>query len=185
MLAHVRPARADEATAIARVHDRCWRATYTGMLPDSVIAGSALVDREALWSRLLSLPDAWRCAYVAATPDGQIIGCAWGGPEESGDPDYRAELLGIYLLDTHQGRGLGRRLIEAVAANLHRQRHPALLLWALSENHRARRFYETLGGQLLREREITMRGVPVREVAFGWPDISRLAAPFAGRDDSA
>lgn len=144
------------------------------MLPDDVIAGSALADREALWSRLLSPPEDQRCAYVAATPDGQIIGCAWGGPEESGDPAYRAELLGIYLLDAYQGHGLGRRLVAAVATDMERQGHAALLLWALSENHRARHFYEALGGQLLRKREITMRGSPVREVAYGWPDISRL-----------
>jgi GNAT superfamily N-acetyltransferase len=177
MPAIVRPARADEAASIARVHDRCWRAVYTGMLPDSVIAASALADREALWSLLLRLPDERRCAYVVATPGGRITGCAWGGPEESGDPDYRAELLGIYLLPAYQGQGLGRRLVEAVAANLQRRGHAALLLWALADNHRARRFYEVLGGQLLREREITMRAAPVREVAYGWPDISRLALP--------
>ena len=147
------------------------------MLPGEVIVGSVLADREALWSRLLSLPADQRCAYVAATPGGQIVGCAWGGPAESGDPAYRAELLGIYLLNAYQGQGLGRRLVATVAATMQRQGHAALMLWALSENHRARRFYETLGGQLLREREIRMRGAPVREVAYGWPDLSRLALP--------
>lgn len=171
----VRPARSDEAQAIALVHDRCWRATYTGMLPDSVIAGSTLDRREALWAGLLSLPDESRCAYVAEAPDGQIVGCSWGGPEESGDPYYRAELLGIYLIKDQRGRGLGRRLIEAVAANLQRQGHVALLLWALADNSSARRFYEALGGHLLRERTIEMRGSPVREVAYGWPEISQLA----------
>jgi len=58
-----------------------------------------------------------------------------------------------------------------------RQGYPALLLWALSENRHARRFYEALGGQQLREREITMRAAPVREVAYAWPDTSRLALP--------
>lgn len=172
----VRPARADEASAIARVHDACWRATYTGMLPDSVIAGSTLADRESLWLRLLSLPDERRCAYVAARPGGEIVGCAWGGSEESGDPVYRGELLGIYLPQAYQGRGLGRRLVAAVAATLRRQGYASLLLWALSENHRARRFYEALGGQLLCEREIAMRGAAVREVAYGWPDSSGLIA---------
>jgi GNAT superfamily N-acetyltransferase len=173
----VRPARAGEASAIARVHDRCWRATYTGLLPDSVIAASTLADREALWARLLGRPEECRGAYVAVAPDRQIVGCAWGGPEESGDPVYRGELLGLYLLEAYQGRGLGRQLVAAVAADLLRQGHASLLLWALSANHRARRFYEALGGRLLREREIAMRGAPVREVAYGWPDISRLTVP--------
>jgi len=170
----VRPARSGESARIAEVHDRCWRAAYTGMMPTAVIARSTLARREAMWQRILSEPADTRCAYVVETTEARIVGCTWGGPEESGDPMYRGEVLGIYLLPAYQRHGLGRILIDAVAGNLLRQGYTSLLLWALAGNHRARRFYEALGGQPLRERETTMDGGTIREVAYGWADIRLL-----------
>jgi ribosomal protein S18 acetylase RimI-like enzyme len=169
----IRPAREDEGAAIALVHDACWRATYTGMVPDAVIVGSRLADRGALWAALLRLPVAARCAHVAEDA-GRIVGCTWGGPEESGDPLYRAELLGLYLLRDYRGRGLGRALLGAAVSSLRAQGHRNLLLWALADNAAALGFYRALGGEPLRERDGEMRGFPIREVAYGWPDSAPL-----------
>ena len=172
----VRAAEPAEALEIARVHDRCWRATYAELLPAGVLESSRLATREALWRDLLAAPAAARCAFVAEDDDGAIVGCAWGGPEESGDPFHRAELLGIYLERAAQGRGLGRHLVAAIAAAFARRGDRALLLWALAENWPARRFYEALGGRLLRERDTPIGGVPVPEVAYGWSDLGPLIA---------
>lgn len=172
----IRPARADESAVLALVHDACWRDTYTGMVPDAVIAGSRLADREALWNGLLALPASERCAHVAEA-EGRIVGCAWGGPEESGDPVYRAELLGLYLLRDYRGRGLGRRLLGAAVGSLRAQGYQNLMLWALADNTAARGFYAALGGEMLRERDGDMRGHPIREVAFCWPDSGALCPP--------
>ncbi len=187
MALRVRPAQSGEAVSIARVHDRCWRATYTGMMPESIIARSTYARREAMWARLLAMPDDARCAYVIEDEPVGVVGCAWGGDEESGDPMYTGELSGIYLLPEYRHRGLGRALIGAVADNLLRQGHAALLLWALADNP-ARRFYEALGGQRVRARETAMDGGTIREIAYGWPDIRLLigagqtAAPWGHRE---
>ncbi len=174
----IRPALVGEGDAIARIHDACWRDTYTGMVPDAVILGSQLADREAMWRALLAVPSERRCAHVAEV-GGRIVGCAWGGPEESGDPLYRAELLGLYLLRGYRGRGLGRALLGATAGSLRAQGHPNLLLWALADNTAACGFYRARGGELVYERDGDMRGFPIREVAFGWPD-SRVLIRNAG-----
>jgi GNAT superfamily N-acetyltransferase len=170
----IRPASPTEADRIARIHDQCWRATYRGMMPASVIDRSTLARREAMWRGMLGRHAQTYCAAVAESADVGIVGCAWGGPEESGDPTYRGELLGAYLLPDFQRRGLGRRLFQAVAQCLLHRGYSSLLLWALTENDRARRFYETLGGTLLREREVAMDGGTIREVAYGWTDIRDL-----------
>jgi ribosomal protein S18 acetylase RimI-like enzyme len=174
-LVQIRAAERVEAAMIAQVHDACWRAAYAEILPPIVLRSSLRADRERLWGRLLSVPPEQRCAFVVEDA-AAIVGCAWGGPEESGDPCYRAELLGLYLSPTYQRRGFGRQLVATVAANLQRQGHQSLILWALAENVVARRFYEALGGQLVRERDTLLRDIPVPEVAYGWPDLGRLSA---------
>src|SRR4051794_23344645 len=98
----IEPAQPDAAMAIARLHDCCWRLTYRGMMPPEIVARSTLARREMLWNRLLGPPEDERCAFVARNGREEIVGCAWGGPEESGDPVYRGEVLGIYLLPAYQ-----------------------------------------------------------------------------------
>lgn len=176
----IRPARPAEAETIALVHERCWREAYATILPGIVLRSSTLAAREALWRALLALPVERRCAFVAEI-DGEIVGCAWGGPEESGHPHFRAELLGLYLLPAHRRRGLGRGLVAAVAAHYARQGESSLLLWALAENHAARRFYGALGGQLLHRRDTLLCDLPVPEVAYGWPELRVLCRELVER----
>ena len=52
----------------------------------------------------------------------------------------------------------------------------ALLLWVLAANP-ARQFYDRLGGRPLYEKTVTMGGVPLMEVAYGWREAHILLAP--------
>jgi hypothetical protein len=45
----------------------------------------------------------------------------------------------------------------------------SLLIWVLAENP-SRRFYEALGGRLVRDKRETTGGVQFIEVAYAWPD---------------
>ena len=166
----VRAAERAEATTIASVHDACWRAAYADLLPPIVLQSSLRADRERRWAALLSVPPEQRCAFIAVDGDA-IVGCGWGGPEESGGPHYRAEILGLYLLPAYQRRGLGRQLMVAMVETFRQQGHRSFMLWALAENVVARRFYEALDGQLLHERDTPLQGILVSEVAYGWPDL--------------
>ena len=50
-----------------------------------------------------------------------------------------------------------------------------MLLWvSRRKSFSARRFYESLGGKVVRSQEINIGGVDLVEVAYGWKDIERL-----------
>jgi hypothetical protein len=53
-----------------------------------------------------------------------------------------------------------------------------MLVWVLADNP-SRSFYEALGGELIGEQNVTIGGVDLREVAYGWPDISCLTDMLA------
>jgi GrpB-like predicted nucleotidyltransferase (UPF0157 family) len=103
---------------------------------------------------------------------GEIVGFVKAAAERSGDPLHTGEVHALYVLAQHQGRGLGRRLMTAGAQGLLRRNHRAMLVWVLKDNHPSRRFYERLGGQLLREQVLKIGGAEHLEVAYGWPDIA-------------
>ncbi len=48
-----------------------------------------------------------------------------------------------------------------------------MLVWVLAKNP-ACRFYETLGGQKVYEKEIERGGVKLIEIAYGWMDTANL-----------
>ncbi len=162
-----------DAAAIARVSVDTWRTTYTGLVPDSVLAHMNYTDRERTWAAKLCAPDPPLFAYAATAADGSVVGFASGGPEREADPIYTGELYALYILAHRQRNGLGRLLVAAVAARLLADGHRALLLWVLATNP-ARGFYERLGGVYLREQPLTLGPATLHEIAYGWPDLAAL-----------
>ncbi|CAA9588708.1 MAG: hypothetical protein AVDCRST_MAG88-4435 [uncultured Thermomicrobiales bacterium] len=170
----IREAMPADAAAIARVHVDAWRTAYRGIMPDATLAALSYDERERMWRRFLTDPQGGRFNYVVEDGTGQIVGYAAGGPEREGDPIFRGELHGIYLLAGWQGGGIGRRLVRRVAERLADGGMRAMLVWVLKDNYPARGFYEALGGRYLREKTIEIAGVTLDEIAYGWADTLSL-----------
>ena len=172
----IRTAKLTDAAGIARVHVESWRTTYKGIIPDDFLAKLSYEQREHLWNQVLTDPSRSRFVYLAEDELGQIVGFISGGPESSGDIPYTGEIDAVYLLAPHQGRGIGRRLVVSLASRLIQESMTALLVWVLAANP-ARKFYERLGGQLIYEKETSIGGASLIEVAYGWRDAYTLIEP--------
>ena len=115
--------------------------------------------------------------YVAETEQAEIVGFATGGPERFGDQTYRGELYIIYLPKSRQRKGVGKELTKAVGRRLTESGLRSMLVWVLAENTSARRFYEALGGEYVREQTMAIGGANLVEVAYGWKDIRTIEDP--------
>src|SRR5207237_5515109 len=113
------------------------------------------------------------CIYVAEDKAGHIVGFVSGGPDRDNDPVYQGELYAIYILQAHHGEGLGRLLTLSLVERLLQMGLDSMILWVFSVNP-ARRFYEALGGQLVKTNQFEINGVFIDEVAYAWPDIRLL-----------
>jgi GNAT superfamily N-acetyltransferase len=161
------------------VHVDSWRTTYQGIVPSDFLARLSYTKREQLWHTILSRSTPNVFVYVAADASGNIVGFASGGPERSGKTTYIAELYAVYLLQAYQGQGIGRRLMATVVKRLIEAGMTSLLLWVLADNP-SRRSYETLGGQPVYEKAVTIGGVPLLEVGYGWQDARTLSGESEG-----
>jgi ribosomal protein S18 acetylase RimI-like enzyme len=167
VLTAIREARCGDAAGIARVHVESWRTTYRGQVPDEYLASLSIESRMRFWEPLTCGYSGPEFVFVAENNTGQIVGFASGGPERSGNPDYKGELYAIYLLQGAQGRGLGRQLADKVMERLQTNGYDSMLLWVLATNP-ARKFYEALGGQYVDSQTIRIGGAALVEVAYGW-----------------
>jgi GNAT superfamily N-acetyltransferase len=141
----IREAQAKDARAIAHVHVDSWRTTYEGIVSSEFLTSLSYEQRERLWNNALSSPATQSFIHVAETSDGEVVGFVSAGPERQGDDTYKGEIYALYLLHSHQRRGIGRLLFKASLGELHQRGITSLLIWVLAANP-SRKFYEALGG---------------------------------------
>lgn len=141
----VRRALAQDAGAIASIHVDAWQAAYRGHVEDEVLDGLSKRAREQTWRERLQ--DGGGALQVfAATRDGHVRGFAATTPAEEGDPARRVGELGaIYVDPACWSSGVGRALLDRAIAHLAELGNEEALLWVLTGNERARRFYERAG----------------------------------------
>jgi GNAT superfamily N-acetyltransferase len=163
----VRPARPEDAAAVARIRVVTWRSAYRGLMPDHALDSLDVDEQTAAWGRYIAERAAkGQELWVAEDTDGQVVGYAAVGPEREGNSG-RGEIYAVYVDPTRQGQGAGRRLMAAGSAWLADRGLLPLILWVLTANEPARRFYERLGGEVCGTRQITI-SVSLDETAYCW-----------------
>jgi len=160
---------------IARVHVDAWRSTYRGMVPDEHLAGLSYEKAEKAAERNFTEAETGYFAFVAETEEGEIVGFASGAQAAADDAPFAGALPAIYILEEYQRRGIGRRLVQAVAQRLVEMGMCSMVVGVLRENA-SRSFYEHLGGRFTGSRTIVIGGRECEEVCYGWDNVMALAA---------
>ncbi len=168
----IREANPEDAAGIARVHVDSWRTTYPGIMPQEHLDALSVAERERTWGETLRGDGPIQTTvYVAETDSSGIVGFVAGGAERAGDPAFRGEISALYLLQSSQGRGLGRRLVQTFARRLSQDGCRTLLIWVNAQNP-ARGFYEALGGAPARTGQREIRGVTYDDTGYGWDEVA-------------
>jgi ribosomal protein S18 acetylase RimI-like enzyme len=176
----IRLAREADAPAMGRVMVDAYLAAHRDQMP-----AEAWTKRAQEWTHEVSA-QGWastlraiaaggqECIYVAVEAAGEIVGLAMGGPSQAEDRPQTGEVSALYVRASHQRCGLGRRLLQAVAADLAQHGMIALQIGCLAANAPARRFYEAIGGRLIGERLFDEDGILLPEVVYEWAHIEML-----------
>ena len=143
----LRPAVSADATNIAQVHVASWQAGYAGILPADYLAELSVADRAIMWQSFFAAdPAEHRCVCTVAIVEDQIVGFATTGPDRTYPADQETgELWSMYVDPTHWGSQVAKELIAAARRELRSGGRLHNTLWVLTENLRARRFYEREG----------------------------------------
>jgi GNAT superfamily N-acetyltransferase len=84
--------------------------------------------------------------FLAAEVNGRVAGVAATGPSRDSDATVNTgEVYSIYLDPEVIGQGVGRVLFAAAVDDLASRGFRTGTLWVLTDNQRARRFYEAAG----------------------------------------
>ena len=70
-------------------------------------------------------------------------------------------------MNLYRGKGWGKLLFISLAERLADPKMKRFVLWVVAENP-ACKFYEVMGGQMIKEKTASVGGVSLREIAYGW-----------------
>ena len=162
----IRAAEMDDAEALAKVHVDSWRTTYRDIVPQAYLDSLCYEQRSARWRDILSRNAAQETNVVACV-DGQVVGFYGTGPNRSSEVDCEGELYALYLIESQQGRGYGRKLFEHALAQLQHDGFTSVLVWVLKDNP-ACGFYEAMKAKPISEKFDRIGGKDLLEVAYEW-----------------
>lgn len=132
----VRTATGDDLDAVLRVGHETWRVTYEPIAGREYVA----MGLAKWWTADAVIPGIRVGRTLVAEQDGAVVGMAAYGSQ--GD---ELVLWKLYVLPGHQGRGIGRRLLDEVVLRAAQLGHTTLGVSYLDGNDQAARFYEGTG----------------------------------------
>ncbi len=160
----IRRAKNDDLLHIGQINVAVWHTTYRGLIPDQLLDELSAEKQAERIETFINNKELHSFVLVAEN-DNDIIGYLIGG-KQRGEEDYNAEVYAIYVLQEHQNKGIGLKLIESAVKEFHKMNFTSLIIWGLKENP-YRRFYEKLGGNIVGTK--IFHGADL--LAYGWDDL--------------
>jgi len=143
-----RNARPEDAAELDRIFDTSFCDTFAHLYRaedlEAFLSGFGVPE----WQAQLRDPE---CAFRVADVDGQPVGYVKIGPQKLPVDTKRPALLldQLYVLKEHHGAGIARELMDWALAEAKRRGGEEIYLTVFTENHRARRFYDRYGFEVV------------------------------------
>jgi ribosomal protein S18 acetylase RimI-like enzyme len=167
----IRPASAADEPAITEIRHETWLTAYAQIIDPTIIEQVTAPGRPANAAPQSDRTSLVAVApptqpQAAAAEARMIVGYASYGPERSvasaasvgsgagakpgsltpaGLAGETGELYTLYVVPAHWSTGVGRELTDAALDGLRAAGYRCVVLWTLTENARARRFYDKAG----------------------------------------
>ena len=139
----VRPSRAEDGEALARLHERAWRISYAGLADATWVTSRPLAERAAEWARYAAGEG---FPMWTAEDDGAPVGAIAAGPSRDDDaPPGTGEVVALYVDPDKQREGIGAALLARAVEELRRQGFTRATLWTLRDSAQSTGFYAANG----------------------------------------
>lgn len=158
----IRRAKPADVEMLSAVFDAAWREAYQGVIPGVALERFLAKRGPTGWRAMIG-----RGRGLAVMEFGEhVVAYAAYGRARDRALTAQGEVDELYVAPEYQGLGLGSRLFRAVRNDLADHGLGRVGVWALTDNHRARTFYEALGGRVGPEAIERVSGACLPKVGF-------------------
>ena len=165
----IRHAREIDTHAIAKLYVETWQSTYAGTLPDHVLIEMNPQKLKISFAR--ALKNHREIILIAERPNVGIIGMGSAGGNRNLDSEYKGEVYTLYVHPDYQNIGIGEKLLADLFFELTKLGINSAVVWVLALNP-SRFFYEVMSGERVGDRDEQLWGTTLKELAYGWNNLS-------------
>ncbi len=166
----IRPSKTADAPFMSRIYVQTWRDTYLSLIPFGYLFEMSAARQEQAFTNELNRNQI--VSFVAENA-GRIVGFVTGGRERHGDEIYNGEIYTLYVLKQNQRRGIGAKLVSALAAQLQQSGIHSMLVRVLKLNP-YRRFYRSINGIYVKTEHQHFAGESMEVQVYGWLDTTLI-----------
>ncbi len=153
---------------MSRIYVQTWQDTYLSVVPYGYLSTMSVAQHEkGFYNELNSR----QITGFVAEDAGRVIGFITGGYERQDDDIYDGEIYALYVLKNLQRRGIGAKLVSALAMQFNRSGRYTMLVRVLKHNP-CRRFYNKINGTYLKAERMPFAGEVMEVEVYGWLDVS-------------
>ncbi|KAB8125978.1 GNAT family N-acetyltransferase [Gracilibacillus oryzae] len=162
----IRLANLSDVPRIVTVHVHSLKASHADFLPADFLSGLDGNYSTARFRKALNLPENKEKIYVAEEEGAGIIGFVWGGLARKQNSNDSGEIYAIYILEEYQGKGIGKKLVQTLAAGFSTMKINTIMVDVLADNLPSCQFYEALGGVKIGEGSFEVAGVRLKDITY-------------------
>ncbi len=164
----IRPSHISDTRSMSDIYVQTWQETYLGVVPYPYLLQMSIPQQEKAFNH--ELKNRQVVSFVAEEA-GTVTGFITGGYERNGDDIYRGEIYTLYVLKNFQRRGIGGKLVAALAARLYQIDVYSMLVRVLKHNP-YKKFYSKANGTFLKAERLPFAGEMMELEVYGWLDVS-------------
>ena len=167
----VRNIKKEDIPQVVNIQICGWKSAYKGIIDDNYLANMNPKEKIKIREK-----DYNENRFIVAEINNEIVGfCRYTDnmdktPET---PEADCELRSLYVKPELKHNGIGKKMFQYAVNEFKHMGKTKMVLWCLKDNALARRFYEKMGGIIIKERLIHIGNRDYQEVAFEY-DITNV-----------
>ena len=145
----IRKEKREDVFDIAHIVTVEWNSTYRGIVSDSELQRLKETEEERAKKAYDEFDEKNNKCFVAVI-DNKVVGFASYGVTDDPDFENTAELRALYVLDDYHGKGIGKKLVNAVIEEFKKQGFNKMIICCLKGNP-FNEFYKHIGGKYIKD----------------------------------
>lgn len=158
----IRKNRYEDQAGMARIKVDGWKNAYDRIISASYL--NSLNYEEQTKRYQLSFEEYKDLVFVAVRGD-DVLGYSCFNPIPNVD-EFDSELVSLYIKPTEIGKGIGTALFLETCKHLKSLDRKNMIVWCLSDNENAIKFYERLGGKIVKTKDAKIGDECYKEYGF-------------------
>ena len=160
----IRNIKKEDIPEVVNIQIDGWRAAYKGMIDDEYLENMNVENKIKMREK-----DYIETGFIVAEHDNKVVGfCRYTDNIEKTPetPKADCELRALYVKPELKHNGIGKKMFQYTVNEFKNIGKTKMVLWCLKDNVLARKFYEKMGGIIIKERLIHIGNKDYQEVAF-------------------